>query len=84
MCIASPASQTRLRRKSFALGIAFLEWDESFPIIGRFHGVADDFRIAALIHEKGTPLQGEDLVGCGKDVNGNCGIHDVGWGGQFV
>ena len=26
----------------------------------------------------------ENLVGCGEDVNGNCGIHDVGLGGQLV
>ena len=30
------------------------------------------------------PLQREDLVGYGEDVNGNCGIHDVGWCGQLV
>ena len=71
-------------RKSFALGIAFFEGDKSFPIIDRFHGVVDAFRVVALIREKGTPLQREDLVGCGKDVNDNCGIHDVSWGGQFV
>ena len=71
-------------RKSFALGIAFFEGDKSFPIIDRFHGVVDAFRIVALIREKGTPLQREDLVGCGEDVNGNCGIHDVGLGGQLV
>ena len=71
-------------RKSFALGIAFFEGDKSFPIIDRFHGVVDAFRVVALIREKGTPLQREDLVGCGEDVNGNCGIHDVGLGGQLV
>ena len=71
-------------RKSFALGIAFFEGDKSFPIIDRFHGVVDAFRVVALIREKGTSLQREDLVGCGKDVNGNCGIHDVGLGGQLV
>ena len=58
-------------RKSFALGIAFFEGDKSFPIIDRFHGVVDAFRVVALIREKGTPLQREDLVGCGEDVNGN-------------
>ena len=71
-------------RKSFALGIAFFEGDKSFPIIDRFHGVVDAFRVVALIREKGTSLQREDLVGCGEDVNGNCGIHDVGLGGQLV
>ena len=40
--------------------------------------------IQAIIREKGTSLQREDLVGCGEDVNGNCGIHDVGLGGQLV
>ena len=64
-------------RKSFALGIAFFEGDKGFPIIDRFHGVVDAFRVVALIREKGTSLQREDLVGCGEDVNGNCGIHDV-------
>ena len=71
-------------RKSFALGIAFFEGDKSFPLIDRFHGVVDAFRVVALIREKGTSLQREDLVGCGEDVNGNCGIHDVGLGGQLV
>ena len=71
-------------RKSFALGIAFFEGDKRFPIIDRFHGVVDAFRVVALIREKGTSLQREDLVGCGEDVNGNCGIHDVGLGGQLV
>ena len=71
-------------RKSFALGIAFFEGDKSFPIIDRFHGVVDAFRVVSLIREKGTSLQREDLVGCGEDVNGNCGIHDVGLGGQLV
>ena len=71
-------------RKSFALGIAFFEGDKSFPIIDRFHGVVNAFRVVALIREKGTSLQREDLVGCGEDVNGNCGIHDVGLGGQLV
>ena len=71
-------------RKSFALGIAFFEGDKSFPIIDRFHGVVDAFRVVALIREKGTSLQREDMVGCGEDVNGNCGIHDVGLGGQLV
>ena len=68
-------------RKSFALGIAFFEGDKSFPIIDRFHGVVDAFRVVALIREKGTSLQREDLVGCGEDVKGNRGIHDVGWCG---
>lgn len=72
------------RWKSFALGIAFFEGYKGFTGIDRFHGVVDDFRIVALIRKKGTPLQREDLVGCGEDVNGNCGIHDVGWCGQLV
>ena len=38
-------------RKSFALGIAFFEGDKSFPIIDRFHGVVDAFRVVALIRE---------------------------------
>ena len=71
-------------RKSFALGIAFFEGNKSFSIIDRFHGVVDAFRVVALIREKGTSLQREDLVGCCEDVNGNCGIHDVGLGGQLV
>ena len=61
-----------------------IERDKSLALIDRFHGVVDDFRIVALIRKKGTPLQRENLVGCGEDVNGNCGIHDVGLGGQLV
>ena len=71
-------------RKSFALGIAFFEGDKGLALIDRFHGIVDVFRVVALIREKGTPLQREDLVGCGEDVNGNCGIRDIGLGGQFV
>ena len=63
---------------------AWIEGDKSLALIDRFHGVVDDFRIVALIREKGTSLQRENLVGCGEDVNGNCGIHDVGLGGQLV
>ena len=63
---------------------AWIERDKSLALIDRFYRIVDAFRVVALIREKGTPLQREDLVGCGEDVNGNCGIHDVGLGGQFV
>lgn len=63
---------------------AWIEGNKRLTLIDRFYRIVDAFRIVALIAEEGTPLQREDLVGCGKDVNGNCGIHDVGWGGQFV
>ena len=80
MCIASPASQIKLPAgRALLLELRFLR-----GIIDRFHGVVDAFRVVALIREKGTSLQREDLVGCGEDVNGNCGIHDVGLGGQLV
>ena len=72
------------RRKRTMLGLVFFEGDKGFSGIDRFHGIVDVFRVVALIREKGTPLQREDLVGCGEDVNGNCGIHDIGLGGQFV
>lgn len=72
------------RREDFASGIAFFEGDKGFTSIDRFHSVVDDFRIVALIRKKGTPLQRDDSVGCGENVNGNCGIHNVGWCGQFV
>ena len=71
-------------RKSFALGIAFFEGDKSFPIIDRFHGVVDAFRVVALIREKGTPLQREDLVGFGEDLSGDGGIGDIARCGQLV
>ena len=61
-----------------------IERDKCLALIDRFHGVVDAFHIVALIRKKGTPLQREDLVGCGEDVNGNCGIHDVGLGGQLA
>ena len=63
---------------------AWIEGDKSLALIDRFYRVVDAFRVVALIREKGTSLQREDLVGCGEDVNGNCGIHDVGLGGQLV
>ena len=63
---------------------AWIEGNKCLALIDRFHGVVDDFRIVALVGKEGTPLQREDLVGCGEDVNGNCGIHDVGLGGQLV
>ena len=78
------ADRIASRKRFRGFRAAWIEGDKSFPIIDRFHGVVDAFRVAALIREKGTPLQREDLVGCGEDVNGNCGIHDVGLGGQLV
>ena len=71
-------------QKSFVLSLALFERYKGFTSIDRFHGVVDDFRIVALIRKKGTSLQRDDLVGCGEDVNGNCGIHDVGWCGQLI
>jgi len=72
-------------RKRFQnLRITRIERDKCLALIDRFYGVVDAFRVVALIREKGTSLQREDLVGCGEDVNGNCGIHDVGLGGQLV
>lgn len=71
-------------RKSFALGIAFFEGDKSFPIIDRFHGVVDAFRVVALVGKEGAFLQRDCLIRSCEDVNGNCGIHDVGLGGQLV
>ena len=78
------ADRIASRKRFRGFRAAWIEGDKSFPIIDRFHGVVDAFRVVALIREKGTPLQREDLVGCGEDVNGNCGIHDVGLGGQLV
>ena len=63
---------------------AWIEGNKCLALIDRFYRIVDAFRVVALIREKGTPLQREDLVGCGEDVNGNCGIHDVGLGGQLV
>ena len=81
VCLADRIA-SRKRFRGFCA--AWIEGDKSFHIIDRFHGVVDAFRVVALIREKGTSLQREDLVGCGEDVNGNCGIHDVGLGGQLV
>ena len=78
------ADRIASRKRFRGFRAAWIEGDKSFPIIDRFHGVVDAFRVVALIREKGTSLQREDLVGCGEDVNGNCGIHDVGLGGQLV
>ena len=78
------ADRIASRKRFRGFRAAWIEGDKSFPIIDRFHGVVDAFHIVALIRKKGTPLQRENLVGCGEDVNGNCGIHDVGLGGQLV
>ena len=72
------------RKRFRGFRAAWIEGNKSLALIDRFHGVVDAFRVVALIREKGTSLQREDLVGCGEDVNGNCGIHDVGLGGQLV
>ena len=77
------ADRIASRKRFRGFRAAWIEGDKSFPIIDRFHGVVDAFRVVALTREKGTPLQREDLVGRGEDVNGNCGIHDVGLGGQL-
>ena len=63
---------------------AWIEGNKSLALIDRFHGVVDDFRIVALVGEKGTPLQREDLVGCGEDLSGDGGIGDIARRGQLV
>ena len=72
------------RRKRTMLGLVFFEGDKGFSGIDRFHGIVDVFHIVTLIRKKRTPLQRDRLVGCGKDANSNCGIHDVCWCGQLV
>ena len=71
-------------RKSFALGIAFFEGDKSFPIIDRFHGVVDDFRIVALVGKEGAFLQRNRLIRGREDLSGDGGIGDIARRGQLV
>ena len=71
-------------RKSFALGIAFFEGDKSFPIIDRFHGVVDAFRVVALVGKEGAFLQRDRLIRGRKDFSGNGGIGDIARCGQLV
>ena len=71
-------------RKSFALGIAFFEGDKSFPIIDRFHGVVDDFRIVALVGKEGAFLQRNRLIRGREDLSGDGGIGDIARCGQLV
>ena len=78
------ADRIASRKRFRGFRAAWIEGDKSLPIIDHFHGIVDAFRIVALIRKKGTPLQRGNLVGCGEDVNGNCGIHDVGLGGQLA
>ena len=86
LCIDSPASQTGLPAGSVleTFVLRGSRGDKCLALINRFYRIVDAFRVVALIREKGTSLQREDLVGCGEDVNGDCGIHDVGLGGQLV
>ena len=71
-------------RKSFALGIAFFEGDKSFPIIDRFHGVVDAFRVVALIGKEGAFLQRDRLIRGREDLSGDGGIGDIARRGQLV
>jgi len=71
-------------RKSFALGIAFFERDKSFPIIDRFHGVVDDFRIVALVGKEGAFFQRNRLIRSCEDLSGDGGIGDIARCGQLV
>ena len=71
-------------RKSFALGIAFFEGDKSFPIIDRFHGVVDAFRVVALVGKEGAFLQRDRLIRGREDLSGDGGIGDVARRGQLV
>ena len=72
------------RKRFRGFRTAWIEGDKGLALIDRFYRIVDAFCVVALVGKEGTPLQREDLVGCGEDVNGNCGIHDVGLGGQFV
>ena len=78
------ADRIASRKRFRGFRTAWIEGDKSLALIDRFYGIVDAFHIVALISKKGTSLQRENLVGCGKDVNGNCGIHDVGWRGQLI
>ena len=71
-------------RKSFALGIAFFEWNKSFPIIDRFHGIVDAFHIVALVGKEGAFLQRDCLIRSREDFGGDGGISDIARRGQFV
>ena len=71
-------------RKSFALGIAFFEGDKSFPIIDRFHGVVDAFRIVALVGKEGAFFQRNRLIRSCEDLSGDGGIGDIARCGQLV
>ena len=75
------ADRIASRKRFRGFRTAWIERDKSLALIDRFHGVVDAFHIVALIRKKGTPLQRENLVGCGEDVNGNCGGED---GGSIV
>ena len=71
-------------RKSFALGIAFFEGDKSFPIIDRFHGVVDAFRVVALVGKEGAFFQRNRLIRGREDLSGDGRISNVARCGQLV
>ena len=69
-------------RKSFALGIAFFEGDKSFPIIDRFHGVVDAFRVVALIREH--PCKGRIWLAAARMSTATVESMMLALGGQLV
>ena len=60
------------------------ERNKGFPGVDRLHGVVDAFHIIALVSKEGTLPQRDNLVSCGENVGGHCGIHHVSGRSQFI
>ena len=71
------------RKRFRGFRAAWIEGDKCLALIDCFYGIVDAFHIVALVGKEGTLFQRNRLIRGREDVNSNCGIHDVGWGGQF-
>ena len=71
------------RKRFRGFRAAWIEGDKCLALIDRFYRIVDAFHIVALVGKEGAFLQRDRMIRGREDVNGNCGIHNVGWGGQF-
>jgi hypothetical protein len=65
-------------------GVSLVERNKDIAMIDVADGVVDGFGVIALIGDKSTLVDGNDLIGFLKDIEGDGGIGDVGGSGQLV
>lgn len=65
-------------------GVSLIERNKDIAMIDVADGVVDYLDVIALVGDKGTFVDGNDLIGFLKDIEGDGGIGDVGGCGQLV